>query len=41
MHGGKMTQYLFTPAPCCMAQVGKQEKLDSLEILRRNNHDAV
>ena len=41
MHGGKMTQYPFTPAPYCMGQAGKQEKLDSLEILRRKNHDAV
>ena len=41
MQGGKMTQYLFTPAPCCVGQVGKQGKLDSLEILRRKNDDAV
>ena len=26
---------LLTPAPCCVGQVGKQGKLDSLEILRR------
>ena len=38
MHGGKMTQYFFTPAPCCVGQVGKQGKL---EILRRKNDDAV
>lgn len=37
MHGGKMTQYFFTPAPCCVGQ-GKQGKL---EILRRKNDDAV
>ena len=38
MHGGKMTQYFFTPAPCCVGQVGKQ---GTLEILRRKNDDAV
>ena len=35
MRCGTMTQYLFTPAPCCVGQMGKQGKLDSLEILRR------
>ena len=32
---------ILTPAPCCVGQVGKQGKLDSLEILRRKNDDAV
>ena len=41
MHGGKMTQYFFTPAPCCVGWVGKQGKLDSFKILRRKTDDAV
>ena len=41
MHGGKMTQYLFTPAPCCVGRVGKQGKLGTLEILWRKNDDAL